>query len=265
MGVDASLSWGRDIGPLSTRNSSKGALLRETQAVFRALNDSMSLKKVREECLRGNTLLQQASETRHRIWEAIHWRFFAWDPPAWVLTDLMEAARDEFMAPRFLGLVYIHFARRDRLTFDFVTTKIWDMWKNKIIVVRRDDLLDFLTNREEQHPEIKTWRESTRKKLAGNTLSALRDFGVLKGVQRKVIQQPAFAPEVALHLCRLLYAEGLRGRAALEAQDWRLFLWSAHHVADAFSRLAQVGAIRFERSGKTVILEIPGQEGRHSQ
>ena len=99
--------------------------------------------------------------------------------------------------------------------------------------------------------------ESTRKKLAGNVLSALRDFGVLSGVQRKVLQRPIVPPEVALHLCRLLHAEGLRGRSLLEAPDWRLFLWEPHDISMALAQLAQRGEIQFERSGRTVILEIP--------
>ncbi len=256
--VEAGLRWGRDLGALSTRNSSKGALVAEAQAVFRAFNGGTPLEKFREQCLRGTILRQRARETRHRIWEAIHWRFFAWHPPEWVLTDLAEAAGDDSTTPRFAGLVYLHFARRDRLTFEFVTTKLWELWQNKTVEVRRDDVLDFLAVCQEQHPKVRSWRESTRKKLARNVLSALRDFGLLSGVQRKVIQQPAVSLDVALHLCRLLYAEGLRGRAVLEARDWRLFLWGSHQAADALARLAQVGKLRFERSGKTVVLEVPG-------
>lgn len=36
--AEAGLRWGRDLGALRARNSSKGALVVETQAVFRALH-----------------------------------------------------------------------------------------------------------------------------------------------------------------------------------------------------------------------------------
>lgn len=256
--AEAGLRWGRDLGAFSARNSSKGALVSETQAVFRAFSGRTPLEKFRQQCLRGTILRQRARETRHRIWEAIHWRFFAWHPPQWVLMDLAEAAKDDSSLLRFTGFVYLHYARRDRLTFEFVTAKLWEIWQSKTVEVRRDDVLDFLAACDDQHPKVRTWRETTRKKLAGNVLSALRDFGLLKGVQRKVIQQPAVSPEVALHLCRLLYAEGLRGRSVLEARDWRLFLWGPNQVAEALGRLAQLGKLRFERSGRTVVLEVPG-------
>ncbi len=249
---------GRDAGAVSTRNTSKGALLAEAHAVFRALASGKGLNEVRTACLAGRLLRQPARETRHRIWDALHWRYFAWGPPRWVLADLADAARGDGTDRRFVGLAYLHYVRRDRLTFDFVTDRLWTKWKSKTLEVRRDDVLDFLAEYEARDAAVKKWRESTRKKLAGNVLSALRDFGLLTGVQRKSLQRPVAVPEVALHLGRLLDGEGLRGRALLEARDWRLFLWEQHDTSLALAQLAQRGEIRFERSGRTVVLEIPG-------
>lgn len=78
--------------------------------------------------------------------------------------------------------------------------------------------------------------------------SALRDFGVLTGVQRKLLRRPAVAPEVALHLCRVFDSEGLRGRALLEARDWRLFLCDLYDTSLVLAQLAQRGEIRFNLS-----------------
>jgi hypothetical protein len=47
---------------------------------------------------------------------------------------------------------------------------------------------DFLV--ESINGERAKWRENTRTKVAGNLLSALRDFGLLTGVQRKKLQRP---------------------------------------------------------------------------
>lgn len=249
---------GRDVGAPSTRNTSKGALVREAQVVFRALGHAASLSEIRQACLQGELLRKSARETRNRVWDALHWRYFAWDPPAWVLRDLTDAASGEGLPANFVSLLYLHFARRDRLTFDFVTDKLWSLWKGQRSEVHRNDVLDFLAAYEGEHLHIKKWRESSRKKLAGNVLSALRDFGVLRGVQRKTIERPSVPAEVALHLVRLLSREGLRGRRVPEAMDWRLFLWESHDIAQALSALAQRGALRFERSGSTVVLDVPG-------
>ena len=252
---DQIASLGRDAGAISARNSSKGTLLPEAHAVFRALASGKTPAEVRTACLTGRLLRQSTRETRRRIWQSLNWRYFTWSPPRWVLADLAESAKADATDRRFVGLAYLHYARRDRLTFDFVTERLWALWKEGARDVHRSDVMDFLT--EAAKGVAARWRESTRNKLAGNVLSALRDFGLLTGVQRKTLQRPVVAPEVVLHLCRLLDAEGLRGRALLEARDWRLFLWDIHDTSQALAQLAQRGEIRFERSGRTVVLEVP--------
>lgn len=250
---------GRDVGPYSTRNSSKGSLIAETHAVFRALAKGKSVAQVRTACLSGRMLRQSARETRHRIWEAIHWRFFAWGPPAWVIDDLAHAAHGDATSPGFVGLVFLHYARRDRLTFDFVSERLWPLLPRSAPEVRRSDVLDFLADSSDTGTA--RWRESTRIKVAGNGLTALRDFGLLAGVQRKTLQRPAVPLNIPLHLCRLLDAEGLRGRSVLDAPDWRLLLWDTNDAARALGQLAQHGSLRFERTGRTVILEVPDAPG----
>jgi hypothetical protein len=251
---DVEKALGRDTGPISARNSSKGALLPEVHAVFRALASGKKISELRIACLTGTLLRQSARETRRRIWQSLDWRYFAWNSPRWVLADFADSATADVTDRRFVGLAYVHYARRDRLTFDFMTDKLWFLWKEGARDVHRSDVIDFLTGL--VNGASATWRESTRIKLAGNVLSALRDFGILTGVQRKKLQRPVVAPEVVLHLCRLLDAEGLRGRALLEAWDWRLFLWDIHDTSQALSQLAQRGDIRFERSGRTVVLDV---------
>ena len=111
---------GLDTGSLSTRNSTKGALVAEAHAVFRALGSGMSFDEVRSACLTGRLLRQAAGETRRHIWDALNWRYFVWNPPRWVLADLEEAAKGDTNDRQFVGLAYVHYARRDRLTFEFV-------------------------------------------------------------------------------------------------------------------------------------------------
>ncbi len=253
--------YGRDLGPISARNTSKGAILKEAQAVFQALGRGSTLAQVREACLLGTILRHRARTTREHIWDSLNWRYFTWNPPRWILSDLEHAALDGPPNWKFVSLAYVHYARRDRLTFEFVSGKLWDLARMGISRVTREDVLDFLAANEEQEPQIRKWRESTRKKLAQNLLSALRDFGVLSGTQKKSLQNPLVSPEAAWHLCRLLYAEGLRGRRLMEAADWRLFLWDFQDTARALGQLAQMGKLRFEQAGRTVVLEVPETPG----
>jgi hypothetical protein len=253
---------GRDLGLPSARTSSKGALVVETHAVFRALAGGVSEREVRGKCLSGALVRKSARLTRMRIWDAINWRFFSWRAAGWIVADLERAAMESSRpSPTFVSLVYLHYARRDRLTFDFVTGYLFGKWVAGRRAVRPEEVVRFAAERYGEDA-LGRLHESTRKKVASNVLSALRDFGALKGTVRKTIEQPALTATTAFHLCRLLYEEGFRGRQLTEAADWRLFLLSPRDVTATLASLARAGVIRFEQAGRTVILELP-QNGAH--
>jgi hypothetical protein len=184
------------------------------------------------------------------------------EPARVVLRDL-EMAAGEASGPSatFVGLVYLHYARRDRLTYDFVSERLFENWREGRRAVRPEEVVRFAKQRYGPSA-FGRLRESARRKIAGNVLSALRDFGVLTGTARKKIEQPTLISKAALHLWRLLYDEGLRGRRLSEASDWRLFLLTPEGVTAILAALARQGAIRFEQAGRTEILELAEDEAR---
>jgi len=245
----------RDASPASSRNTSKGALVKETYAVFSAVHAGMPLSDVRQAILNAEVFRKTSYETRRKIWNALHHRYLL-VCSEWTGQALAAATREGRQSPEYLSLVYFYFALRDRLTFDFVTGPLWEKWTQKVTVLEQRDFLAFLEQQAERFPQIKKWRESTRHRLASANLTALRDFGILKGVKKKRIQRPLIAAETVFHLLSLLSAEGLEGRALIEARDWRLFLWSEADIAYALTELEQKGWIRFEKAGRTVLLQI---------
>jgi hypothetical protein len=255
------LSHIRDVTPASSRNTSKGALIRETYAVFRAVRAGLPISEIQQAILHAEVLQKTSYETRRKIWNAIHYRYLS-ACPAWVGYALAAATQHERQSPEYLSLAYLYFALRDRLVFDFVTRPVWDKWTQKITVLEQSDFLLFLEQQAELFPGIKKWRESTRHRLASANLAALRDFGILRGVRKKRLQRPSITAETVFHLLSILSAEGLEGRALIEAPDWHLFLWSEEDIAQALTNLAQKGWIRFEKAGRTVHLQLlQGSEG----
>jgi hypothetical protein len=142
------------------------------------------------------------------------------------------------------------------VVFEFVTGPIWKHWQSGSVSINREDFLAFVDQLSEEHPSVKHWRESTRIRLCQNVLTALRDFGLLSGIQKKSIQQPGVALETLFHLLAVLWAEGAKGAAIIAAPDWRLFLLSETQAAEHLAQMARKGWIRFERSGRVVILEM---------
>ncbi len=248
----------RDCGTYSASNSSKGALIDEASRVLNALGEGRSLDEVREEVLTGSLLIQRSRANRKRIWALIRKRYLFSDS-GWLQARLIEAAGCGSQSDEFLSLLYLLYALRDQLTFDFMTQSVWDRTFEQSTTVSRNDVLDLLTRASAAQPQIDRWSESTRIKLAGSILTALRDFGVLEGKQKKSIGRPPLPDLTAEVLLRILIAEGKRGREVIESLTWRLFLRSENEVAAILSKLAQSGRIRFEKVGATVVLDTPAE------
>ncbi len=248
----------RDLGLYSSRNTSKGALIEEAAQLLGPLSAESSFHDIRREALEGTLLRQRARTTRQTIWRRLHYRLFS-HGVHWVIEDLKKALQTGHHSPEFVSLVYLHYALRDRLTFDFVTEVVWQHWTSGIQTVNRDDLLSYLDQAAETQDQIRKWSESSRRKLAASILTALRDFGVLKGTRGKRIIRPQLPTPTAEHLLRILTIEGLRGSEVLFDRTWRLFLLSPDDVAHVLSQLAQTQHIQFERAGSTVVLETPAE------
>jgi len=252
----------RDRSQLSARNSSKGALIKEVFSIFQAISDGLSIEDLRQTILEGRLLLHSSYETRRSIWNHVNRRYFVFNNK-WIVQSLAEASKEGINSPHFLSLAYLFFVLRDRFVYRFVTGPLCELWKKQITSVERGDFLSFLESESQQNPIVDRWYDSTKKKLASNMLSALRDFGVLTGVRGKKIQRPTIVSETVFHLLTILMAEGLRGQAVVEAPDWRMFLWTEADVARALNELSLRRWIGFEKTGRTVILELkrlPGVE-----
>jgi len=254
------LSEARDRSPFSSRNTSKGALVEEAHAVFSAINEGLTVGEARIAIRDGKVLRKASYETRQRVMDLLTYRYF-WPGGDWSVQSLAKATEAGAKSPAFLSLAYLYYALRDRFAFEFVVGLVWERWRNRSTSITQADLLQFLEQQAAEEPHISRWRESTRIKLAQSTLSALRDFGLLRGTQNKQIQKPVIAPETTFHLLCVLLAEGQDARSIVEARDWRLFLWSESEVAQALGELSQKRWIRFEKSGRTVMLELLRQPG----
>jgi hypothetical protein len=249
------LSEIRDLKVLSSRNSAKGPLIYELSEILYAYDKFESLKKLRDEVVIGNLLPQASYETRRSIWNKLYWRYFK-KCGAWIASSLSDALEEGKNSRNFLSQAYLYYVLRDRFTYLFVTHRLWDIWSGGSISIRTADVIDFLFDISDSFIEVTNWRESTRKKLALNTLRSFTEFGILKGKRRKVIQQPAISDEAVYHLLCILLSEGNRGNEIIEARDWRMFLWDKSNVSYRLNQLSLRGWIGFEKSGSTVMIDM---------
>lgn len=229
---DGSVADVRDQGGYSARNSSKGALLHEAGLVFGALADGLSISEVREAARGGRLLQQRTRTTRERIWDALHHRYLA-HRVGWIISDLIDAGRAGPHDPTFVSLLYLHYALSDRLTYDFVTGFVWNAYAAGQLAVAREDVLNLLDVAADGQPRIRRWSEKSRIKLSGSILTALRDFGLLEGTQKKRIARPPLPTATISHIARLLTGEGVSDSEIAGHLTWRLFLMSRGELSKA--------------------------------
>jgi len=215
----------------TTTSSSKAGLLDETRLFLTTYAAPGDLQTTYQ-TLVDSGLPHRSRGTRQTIIDNIKKRLVSWNPPQWVLDDLIAFAQDADSAALSTALL-IHVPRQDRLLYDVVQHVVAPRWEAGVTLVTREDVQRYLDDMTPTHPEIERWTHGTRAKLAGNLLSILRDYGLLKGKERKQIVEPVIPDPVVQHLARLLRAEGIADGELAHHPDWRLWLWDAARAGQA--------------------------------
>ncbi|GAC1404720.1 MAG: hypothetical protein NVSMB49_23450 [Ktedonobacteraceae bacterium] len=229
----------RATGSYGVTLASKASLLEEAKILlttYAQLGDMAEASK----SLIDTVLPQRSRATRATIVGILRMRLVRWNPPAWVLNDLVSFAWNANPDVWRVALL-LHTARQDRVLYDFVQKGIVPLWYSAIYQVMRSDVQGFLDTAQEDHPEILKWSFATREKLSRNALTVLRDGNLLKGKVNKHIVAPHVPMQVAHHLVRLLLAEGIAEEDIAHHLDWRLWLWDEAQAQKAVAMMTAQG------------------------
>ena len=198
------------------------------------------LEQTRRLLLEGR-LPQQARASRVTMANRIQKRLCSWQPPAWVLSDLIDFARAATREALQAALL-LHVCRQDYLLYSLVQEVIVPRWEAGNPQIDVIDIQRYLDSASATHPEIASWTYTTRKKLCSTALSTLRDYGLLQGKVRKKIVEPTVPEVVAAHLIHLLRAEGVTEMAISQHADWRLWLWTPQRTTALLVRIGSASA-----------------------
>lgn len=238
--MPSSTLW-RATGPFTAALASKAGLVHETRQYLEILGNVHDLAAARR-ALIDERLPQRSRETRSTIAEFVQRRLVRWNPPAWVLDDLVSFAAGEADASLESALL-LHVARQDVMLYAFVQAVIVPRWAAGDTTLQRADAQRFLDEAEPEHPEIDDWSHATRRRVAGGMLSVLRDYGLLRGTTVRQIVEPVVPEAVAEHLVRLLAAEGIPSRELAAHPDWQLWLWDSGRAGAAVRRAQGEGVV----------------------
>jgi len=248
----------REHDNYSFRNTIRAGCIHECWLFINELAKGADSDKARRDLADGIILGKYAYSTRMALWKIFRTRYLNISDP-WVRSELILASHLGPESPEFISLLYLYFVLRDKLAFEFVVNAIWSKWLAHDLSVGSEDCSRFLMRLSRENDSLPKVTAESKGKLIRNTVSTLKDFGLVTGTKYRTISRPPVVPRTAFHLVRLLTQEGLSGKEIVAAKDWRIFLWNQQDISKMLGRLSQEKWIRYERSGQIVILEI-GEE-----
>lgn len=234
--------------------SSKGALLEETLAILRQIDQGCDTEQVRTMVVEQDLLGKMTQSTRESVWDRIHSRYLGDRNRARTLARMVVHARD--WQTEKLVLFY-EFCRSTPLLRDVTIECVYPHYAegfsgiDKAIVHRHfDDVAP-------AHPELTGWSPQTRDKVISNTLTILRDFGLLQGTQRKTFSRLYVPTPAFVYVLYRLADDGLSAPLQmLEARDWRLFFLEQADVLMLLDEATDAGHCTFKHRGDVYTLDL---------
>ncbi|GAC1435286.1 MAG: hypothetical protein PVS3B3_20640 [Ktedonobacteraceae bacterium] len=223
----------RAMGTYGATLASKASLVEEAKlflTTYAQLGDVPKTSKV----LVDTVLPQRSRETRITIVNILRMRLVRWNPPVWVLDDLVSFAHDAH-PDVFRVALLLHTVRQEKVLYDFVQQVVVPHWYSGMHKIMRSDVQGFLDLAQEDHTELLRWSFATREKLCRNALTVLRDGKLLKGEVKKNIVAPYIPSQVVHHLVHLLVAEGIAKEDIARHPDWHLWLWDEEQAQHALA------------------------------
>lgn len=246
--------------PYVSRLATRAALYADLQTLLAGANEPLPRPEYRRRVLQDNVLARRSHAAREKAWKELASRYGldGTSLPFRAFLQEYRSARSE----RERGLTaYLLFALHDRLVCDLGTEWLYEYLRTAPAELRTADVLAFLSSRETAHPEIRRWSSSSRENIASHYLSALKEFGLARGAQRKTSVRPAPGAAPVRFLLRAILMSGVSQQAAIQSPLFRLLALTLNDTVSLLFRLNAEGALRCRIQGDVVDLDFGDRNG----
>ena len=224
------------------------------------MREPVSRAEYRRRVIEENVLTRKSTAAREKAWKELAARYGIDGGALLFRSYLDEYRRAPSERDRALTS-YLLFGLQDRLVCDLGTDWLYEYLRAAPAELRTVDVLAFLSSRESSHPEIKGWSPSSRENIASHYLSALKEFGLARGAQRKMSVRPSPGPASIRFLLRALLLAGASNRAAVQSPLFRLLGLSLDETVELLFRLNADGSLCCRIQGDVVELDLGGRDG----
>lgn len=226
----------------------KGAMLAGAKAILQAVDAGRELDQIREAVSQGRLIDRGTRRTRENVWKEVFRRYISERDPDHVADLARMVARCPNATVIDLILFY-EYCQVDALLYDLTAYCTYELYQEARTAIDKVDVNEWLSQREDEHPEIANWAPSTRRRLIGSYLSTIRDFGLVKGTQRKEFYKFYVPREAFAYALYHQKHRGIGGKSVIESTDWRLFLMNEREVIFMLEDAANGGFVHFRHTG----------------
>ena len=237
----------------------QGAMLSELRLLLPALRPGTTRADARRAILQDNILHRDSLGSRTEVVKKLNARYFPSAAP-WAVAHLVRALQATADPQQSSLLAYVMLLWNDALAFRLGCEWLAPRLGGPAIAYTTTDILRELERLGQETPEIASWSESTRTRIARHYLSLLRDCGYASGVTQKVLRRPYVGPEVVLFGVYLILGGGEGPAQVPNHPVFRALGLTLTDVLDALGELNQRGRLRFATQGGVIQLSVPDEE-----
>jgi len=239
------------VSSLTSNIQKGGALISDTRQVLAVWDPALDPRTNLQQITKSN-LLAKSSRVRVEdlLRRIIKPRFI--EPGEHIL----RALRYLLPEPRaFAEACYYETSRDDGLLAAFAEGPLYDWYHEEgRIGVAISDVRSWLADLARQG-RTHDWSENVQTKVARGLLAALRDFGVLRGANKKEYRPPSMTSRGFSYVAFREAERGASSRAIVEGSVWRRWLLDETRVRDLLDQANTLGTLHCSRTGSAVRID----------
>jgi hypothetical protein len=239
--------------PFTSRILKAGAALDDTRRVVEIWDSGQSAGENLRHISDANPL---GKASRMRLDDVLYWAI----KPRYVEpgTHIIPALKRLLPDPHaFTDACYFETTRCDALLAAFAERAVSSCWRGRQIYITVGDAGNWL-ERQLGHDRISAWSPSVRLRVAQGLLSALRDFGILRGAARsprKEIVAPAISVRGFAYAAWRNHELGASSHSLVHGPAWNRWLLDTAAVLSMFDQVARLGLLRISSAGSVVRID----------
>jgi hypothetical protein len=224
-------------------------LIQETLVLLNLFHYGLTKKEMTREVIVSNALVKASDKRITDIVEVAFYKRYVNDDPS-VPINLQVLLTKSLSLDVIIQLFLIYTSRANLILMDFIIKVYWTEVQKGTKNLDFNYSRKFITEIIRQTDLIKSWSETTQKRMASYIISTLVDFRFLDK-ERKV--KTVFLHDfTANYLAHELHFKGLSDNALIEANDWKLFGYSKFETIKHLERLSFQGHFIFQNSGEII-------------